>query len=60
MKADQLRIYFDRNIAEYKDSIEFAEDDLAGVALVRKLPGKAGRQNILFKVNGPNYERDHG
>jgi thimet oligopeptidase len=53
-KLINLGIEFDRNIAEYKDSVKFTEADLAGVAENTKKPWKRSDGNYIVYVNGPN------
>ncbi|HEX8356472.1 MAG TPA: hypothetical protein VF610_03630, partial [Segetibacter sp.] len=48
-------IQFDRNLAEYKDSVEFTEADLQGVSAVTKQPWKRANGKYMVTVNGPNY-----
>lgn len=48
-------IRFDKNIAESKDSIEFDESELAGVASNTKAPWKRVNGKYMVFVNGPNY-----
>ncbi len=48
-------IQFDRNIAESKDSIEFAEQELKGVPDNTKSPWKRSNGKYLVQINGPNY-----
>lgn len=48
-------VQFDRNIAEYKDSIEFSEKELEGVPQNTKAPWKRANNKYMVYVNGPNY-----
>lgn len=48
-------IQFDKNIAEFKDSVEFDESELAGVAENTKAPWKRANGKYMVNVNGPNY-----
>lgn len=52
-KLVSLGLQFDKNIAESKDSVEFSEADLTGVAEATKAPWRRG-QNYVVMVNGPN------
>lgn len=53
-KLVNFGIEFDRNIAEYKDSVRFGESELDGVPANTKAPWKrAGGYTVV--VNGPNY-----
>lgn len=54
-KLINLGIEFDRNIAEYKDSVSFTEAQLAGVAENIKRPWKRANGNYMVYINGPNY-----
>jgi thimet oligopeptidase len=49
-----LGIEFDKNIAEYKDSVAFSEADLTGVADNTKARWKRTNGYVVY-VNGPNY-----
>ena len=53
-KLINLGIEFDKNIAEYKDSIPFMEGDLTGVAKNIMLPWKRSI-GYMVRINGPNY-----
>lgn len=53
-KLITLGIEFDKNIAEYKDSVTFSEADLAGVADNIKAPWKRSNGMYVVRVNGPN------
>lgn len=46
---------FDKNIAEFKDSIEFTLPELAGVAGNDIAPWKRPNGKYMVRVNGPNY-----
>jgi Zn-dependent oligopeptidase len=50
-----LGIEFDRNIAEYKDSVSFTGEELAGVAENIKKPWKRANGKYMVYINGPNY-----
>ena len=52
-KLINLGIEFDKNIAEYKDSVSFSESDLAGVAENIKKPWKRANGYTVY-INGPN------
>ncbi len=54
-KLINLGIEFDKNIAEYKDSVSFSESNLAGVADNIKKPWKRANGNYMVYINGPNY-----
>jgi len=45
---------FDKNIAEYKDSVEFTGPELAGVPDVYMKPWKRSNGKYMVRVNGPN------
>jgi len=53
-KLINLGIEFDKNIAEYKDSVSFSESDLSGVAENIKMPWKR-ISSYMVRINGPNY-----
>ncbi len=46
---------FDRNIAEYKDSLVFTAADLEGVPTNAMAPWKRDGDKYVVTVNGPNY-----
>ena len=54
-KLINLGIEFDKNLAEYKDSVSFSESDLSGVAENIKKPWKRQNGNYIVYINGPNY-----
>jgi thimet oligopeptidase len=54
-KLTRLGIEFDRNIGESKDSVEFTEEQLKGVAANTKAPWKRANGKYMVYVNGPNY-----
>ncbi len=54
-KLINLGIQFDKNISESKDSVQFEESDLAGVAANTKAPWKRPGGKYVVIVNGPNY-----
>jgi Zn-dependent oligopeptidase len=45
---------FDKNLAEFKDSIEFTTADLAGVPDVASGPWKRPNGKYMLRINGPN------
>lgn len=47
-------IQFDRNLAEYKDSVQFTEEELKGVPASTKDPWKRANGKYMVTVNGPN------
>jgi len=54
-KLTKLGIDFDKNIAESKDSITFAEEDLKGLPGNTSAPWKGAGGKYIVYVNGPNY-----
>jgi len=46
---------FDKNIAEFKDSVEFSATDLKGVTAEDMLPWKRPNGKYMLRINGPNY-----
>lgn len=48
-------IQFDKNIAEFKDSIEFSEQELIGVPESTRSPWKRANGKYIVHINGPNY-----
>jgi thimet oligopeptidase len=45
---------FDKNIAEFKDSVAFSEDELKGVDADAMQPWKRANGEYMVRVNGPN------
>jgi Zn-dependent oligopeptidase len=45
---------FDKNIAEYKDSVEFSADDLKGIDAETIRPWARPNGKYMVRVNGPN------
>lgn len=46
---------FDKNIAEYKDSLTFTAQQIAGVPETNTTPWKRADGTYTVRVNGPNY-----
>lgn len=46
---------FEKNIGESKDSLEFSEEELKGVAEATKQPWKRANGKYMVTINGPNY-----
>ena len=46
---------FDKNLAEFKDSVEFSLTDLAGVPGEYMGPWKRPNGKYMLRINGPNY-----
>ncbi|MDB5230516.1 MAG: Zn-dependent oligopeptidase [Chitinophagaceae bacterium] len=53
-KVISFGLQFDKNIAEYKDSVKFTEAQLAGVPVNTKAKWKRPDGNYIVYVNGPN------
>jgi Zn-dependent oligopeptidase len=47
--------HFDKNLAEFKDSVEFATDDLSGVPPEIVAAWKRPNGKYMLRINGPNY-----
>jgi thimet oligopeptidase len=45
---------FDKNLAEFKDSIEYTQADLAGVPETASAPWKRPNGKYMLRINGPN------
>lgn len=48
-------VAFDKNIAQYKDSVAFTKDELAGVPANTMAPWQTAAGNYIVNINGPNY-----
>lgn len=46
---------FDKNLAEYKDSVEFSIDQLGGIPGELTTPWKRPNGKYMLRINGPNY-----
>jgi len=48
-------VSFDKNIAQYKDSVAFTKDELAGLPANTMAPWQRANGKYVVYVNGPNY-----
>ena len=54
-KLISFGLQFDKNIATSRDSLEFSEEELAGVPETTTTPWKKSNGKFMVIVNGPNY-----